>query len=140
MAFLLRGYRNVSKRLPVTVAFATCFVKGGAADIFAQTVVEGREFSFRAEENSSKEKVNLVRSLAFATFSGGYTGSAQHYVYNVFMAQLFGKARSVTTALKMSLADVLVHAPFFYVPCYYAFEYLVLKGKVKQFLSVCSIV
>jgi len=56
------------------------------------------------------------------------------------MAQLFGKARSVTTALKMSLADVLVHAPFFYVPCYYAFEYLVLKGKVKQFLSVCSIV
>ena len=100
MAFfrLLDSYRGASKRRPLSVAFATCFVKGSCSDLVAQLFVE------------RKERPSWQRTMAFASFSGLYLGIGQHFVYNVAFTRLFGAGMELKVGLRKVLADVLGHA------------------------------
>jgi len=73
-----------------------------------------------------KDRVDLKRNFAFATFSGAYLGCGQHYIFNVVMTHLFGQGRDLKTALKKTAAEVLCHEPLVCLPLYYAFEDTVL--------------
>lgn len=110
----VRAYSRASKSLPLTVAFATCFVKGSASDAVTQCIVEG------------KNKIDWKRNVAFSTFSAAYLGCGQHYIYNVLFTRLFGAGFDWTTVLKKVAADGLWHVPCLYLPLYYAFEDTVL--------------
>ena len=109
---MLRRYRTISTKYPLRTAFATCFIKGSAADLLAQTVVE----------NKSKSQISWRRNLSFAFFSGAYLGIAQHGIYNVIFTRAFGSSQTFQTAVKKVAADFFIHVPFVYIPLYYAFE------------------
>ena len=66
---MFTAYGAKYKKLPLTVAFGTCFVKGCAADLVTQVAIEGKKFT------SSENKVDWVRNLAFGVWSGVYLGS-----------------------------------------------------------------
>jgi len=109
-------YASASRAWPLPVAFATCWVKGCASDLVTQKIVEG------------KDKLDVRRNLAFATFSGAYLGCGQHVIYNVLFTRLFGAGHDLATALKKVIADGLWHVPMLYLPLYYAFEDTILRG------------
>jgi protein Mpv17 len=117
-------YRALSRRWPYTVAFATCYVKGSAADGVAQLVLERRTLADTDEAN----RFNWRRNCAFALFSGAYLGCGQHVVYNVLFTRWFGPAQTIAVGLKKSAADSLWHVPFLYLPLYYAFEHPMIYG------------
>lgn len=112
---LLQAYAAASRAFPLSVAFATCWVKGSAADLVTQKFIEGRR------------SVNWRRNLAFATFSGGYLGCGQHFIYNVFFTRLFGAGLNLWTAVKKVVADGLWHVPMLYLPLYYMFQDSILR-------------
>jgi len=102
----LSGYNTAYARHPYGVAFLTCFVKGGAADLVTQSV-EGRPgFDGR-------------RNLAFAAFSGGYLGCGQHWIFNLLYPWLFDGLTRRKAAICKVLFDNFVHLPFCYFPLYY---------------------
>lgn len=111
---MLHSFRSFARTAPLKSAFATCFVKGSASDLVAQTQVEKAiEFDWR-------------RNLSFAFFSGAYLGIGQHYIYNIAFTRLFGAGHDFRTALKKVVADSLVHVPMIYLPLYYPFKAAVL--------------
>ena len=115
----LRGYRSASRAAPLTLAFATCWIKGSASDAVSQKVIEQRE------------TLDLRRNLTFATFSGAYLGIGQHMVYNVAFTRLLGSGTDLLTGFKKVVADSAVHVPLIYLPLYYPFETVALgKGTV----------
>lgn len=123
----LRWYSEASKAAPLSVAFATCFVKGSAADALSQFVIE------------KSEALHVRRNAAFATFSGAYLGIGQHFVYNEVFTRAFGPGRDARTALAKVAADSLVHVPVVYLPLYFAFEYSVLSDGPLEGLKRYSV-
>jgi len=109
-------YSRASKAFPMSVAFATCWVKGSASDLVTQKVIE------------QKSSVDWKRNAAFATFSGIWLGCGQHYIYNILFTRWFGSALDLKTAAKKVLADGLWHVPMLYLPFYYAFEDTLLRS------------
>eukprot|EP00931_Biecheleriopsis_adriatica_P105833 TRINITY_DN80357_c0_g1_i1.p2 TRINITY_DN80357_c0_g1~~TRINITY_DN80357_c0_g1_i1.p2 ORF type:complete len:187 (-),score=41.23 TRINITY_DN80357_c0_g1_i1:47-607(-) len=107
---LLDSYRAASKVRPLSVAFATCYVKGAASDFVAQKVIE------------RKEELSLKRNCAFSLFSAAYLGIGQHYMYNVAFAKIFGTSMELRVGIQKVIADATVHVPFIYLPLYYMFE------------------
>merc|ERR1712048_247773 len=95
-------------------AFATCWFKGSFSDGIAQTCTEGTEL----------QDLDLGRNARFALFSAAYTGCAQHFIYNVLYTHLFSSSRSAINVAKKVLTDSFVHAPFLYLPVYYASQSL----------------
>jgi hypothetical protein len=107
---MLKIYRRISSKHPYSTSFATCFLKGGVCDIFAQTIVE------------RKQKNDLKRTFSFSVFSGGYLGCCQHIIYNIWFTRLLGSKQTLLIAIKKSMVDFCVHVPFLYLPLYYTFE------------------
>lgn len=112
----LQAYAAASRAFPLSVAFATCWLKGSASDLVAQKVVE------------KKQHVNWRRNLAFAAFSGAYLGCAQHFIYNVVFTRVFGAGLNLWNAVRKVAADGLLHVPLLYLPLYYMFQDAVLRG------------
>eukprot|EP00299_Pterocystis_sp_00344_P001654 c11520_g1_i1.p1 GENE.c11520_g1_i1~~c11520_g1_i1.p1 ORF type:complete len:192 (-),score=21.68 c11520_g1_i1:32-607(-) len=134
LRWFVRQYRTASVRLPLTIAFATCFVKGSASDCIAQTIVE------------NKTSVDPRRNFGFALFSGGYCGVFQHFVYNVAMVRAFGVGTGVAVIVKKVLADGLIHTPLICFPIYYMSESTILgaspieglKNYSKDWWGICK--
>lgn len=110
----LAVYRHMSRTVPLATAFATCWLKGSASDVIAQTQLEG------------SERVDLRRNMAFGFFSAAWLGVGQHLVYNVAFTRIFGTSTHLFTALKKVAADSAVHVPMMYLPLYYSFKAVVL--------------
>ena len=116
MAVVLRGLRGFATLHPLKASFATCFVKGSASDLVAQTQVEKTQI----------DKIDWPRTAAFACFSGAYLGCGQHFIYNVAFTRIFGAGHDLRTALQKVVADSLVHVPMINLPLYYPFKTVVL--------------
>jgi hypothetical protein len=106
----LAAYRRASRRAPLATAFATCWFKGSASDVIAQTQLE------------KSERVDWRRNFAFGFFSAAYLGIGQHLVYNIAFTRIFGTSTDLITALQKVAADSAVHVPMIYLPLYYAFK------------------
>lgn len=115
--WVVSKYSRLSRLLPYTVAFGTCWAKGQCSDVIAQTAGEGRPFS----------SLDVGRNLRFALFSGAYTGIIQHFIYNVVYSKIFGDGRSWRTVIMKVGLDNFIHVPFLYIPVYYTSQ-SVLKG------------
>ena len=107
---LARSYDAAYARLPVAVAFGTCFVKATASDTITQTQLE-RKPSFDAE-----------RCAKFGLWGGLYCGCAQHVLYNTLYPRWFGAAgpgapRAVI--LRTFAFELGVHFPLVFNPVYY---------------------
>eukprot|EP01084_Bolivina_argentea_P088057 158975_1 len=115
-------YAKTYRHWPYTLAFATCFVKGSISDSITQKKLEKNTI------NSNQDNwLDYKRNARFATWSGAYCGSVQHFVYNVLYARLF-PASSVLSKVCCTAFDGLIHVPFFYFPSYYLFKSLFLGG------------
>eukprot|EP00928_Gymnodinium_smaydae_P006583 TRINITY_DN12335_c0_g1_i1.p1 TRINITY_DN12335_c0_g1~~TRINITY_DN12335_c0_g1_i1.p1 ORF type:complete len:253 (+),score=35.73 TRINITY_DN12335_c0_g1_i1:54-812(+) len=118
-------YSKFCASFPLASAFTTCWIKGAASDVTAQTVVEQRSFP---------REVNFSRTVVFATFSGAYLGWGQHVVYNVWFARMFGEFKDMSTraariaVVKKVCTDSIVHVPLMYLPLYFTFESWALAG------------
>ena len=106
----LAAYRRASRAAPLATAFVTCWFKGSASDVIAQTQLE------------KSERVDWRRNFAFGFFSAAYLGIGQHLVYNVAFTRIFGTSTDLVTALQKVAADSAVHVPMIYLPLYYAFK------------------
>lgn len=103
-------YRHLCSTWPWAMAFSICFLKGAAADTFAQKAIEKRAV------------IDERRTLGLALFSGAYCGCAQHFVFNVAFTWILGTCTKLPTAIKKTFLDFLGHAPFLYLPTYLAFD------------------
>mmetsp|Transcript_158359 Transcript_158359/g.303885 ORF Transcript_158359/g.303885 Transcript_158359/m.303885 type:complete len:236 (-) Transcript_158359:65-772(-) len=113
---IVQRYRSFSLAYPFTAAFGICAAKGFLADAFAQKVIE-RKPGFEPR-----------RAIAMTLFSGSYCGCAQHFVFNVAFTRIFGTCTKLPTAMKKMVADFSGHAPFMYMPTYFAFDELLRFG------------
>ena len=104
----LSRYSQFYERNPYPASFLTCFVKGGIADVIAQTVIE------------KNDTVSLRRTALFALWSGAYCGSGQHFIFNVLFGRVFGQATTVRVALAKACADSFAATPLLGIPIYYA--------------------
>lgn len=122
MRRLLERYTAYSRAFPFSVAFLTCWIKGTAADVTSQRLVEDRKWS----------EMNWYRSAAFGFFSGAYLGCGQHWVYNVWFARLFGEGHSLKQVAQRVAMDSAVHTPLMYLPLYFMFEESAFGGSPVQ--------
>ena len=116
----IQYYRAASAAAPLSVAFATCFLKGSGSDLTAQTMVEKRSLS----------EVNWRRNVAFAAFSGAYLGIGQHYIYNILFTRWFSARTDLLTTTKKVRGP-----PGVVAPCCVASQYVVVIGTVLQVLA-----
>lgn len=61
--------------------------------------------------------------MAFALFSAAYLGCCQHVIYNIAFTRVFGSAQTLGVGIRKTIADVCLHVPFIYLPCYYTFQH-----------------
>jgi protein Mpv17 len=110
-AVLKRGltrYSDLYQRRPFGTSFLTCFVKGGIADVIAQTIIE------------QNDDISVRRAALFALWSGAYCGSGQHFIFNTLFGRVFGTATTVRVALSKACADSFIATPLLGIPIYYA--------------------
>lgn len=118
-------YSKYNLSLPKTTAFVTCYVKGAVADWTTQRYGGNNVTAF-----------DYARCNAFALHSGLYLGVFQCFLYTHLFTKCFGEfpesafrtRRAFLSLLKKCSFESLVHAPFLYMPNYFAFEYLMLHG------------
>ena len=110
-----RRYDAAAESAPWITGFATCFVKGSAADIVAQRI----EQRHHQQQNPGWQELSWRRNLGFALFSGGYTGLVQRVAYNIVYRRLFGSGTAFAVAAQKSIFDATVHVPLFYMPVGY---------------------
>jgi len=103
-------YAALSSAWPLSVAFATCWVKGSASDVVSQKMLE------------KKASIDWRRNFTLATYSGLYCGCAQHGIVNVGFQRLFGMATDLKTVFWMVAADALLVTPLVNMPVYYSFK------------------
>jgi len=70
---LLDGYRAASKAKPLSVAFATCYVKGAASDGIAQKAVEKKE----EEATATACREHPLHTDPYGSVQHCHTGSPQ---------------------------------------------------------------
>ena len=100
LAFFGRSWSRAAKRNPWRSSFLLCFVKGMAADLVAQMVIEGRSFRIPfsseipgdpAHPYGHTGGVSWFRNIAFAFYSGVYMGLVAYFMYNVVYRRVFGE-------------------------------------------------
>lgn len=111
-------YENVSLRRPWSTAFITCAIKGMAADLLIQIVVEGKKW----------RRNDWKRTLVFSSYGAFYCGWWQHFLYNIAYRRLFGTSTALFNAARTVLFDSVVHVPFVIFPVYYVYKALLLGG------------
>mmetsp|Transcript_8506 Transcript_8506/g.26663 ORF Transcript_8506/g.26663 Transcript_8506/m.26663 type:complete len:226 (+) Transcript_8506:54-731(+) len=112
----LAAYADLSAKRPYSVAFGSCAIKGCAADLISQRIVEGRS------------ETDWKRTAVFAFYGGWYCGWFQHALYNVGYARLFGLDTSIKNALRKVAFDCVFHVPLICFPVYYAYKHTVYDG------------
>eukprot|EP00210_Caulerpa_lentillifera_P004291 g4094.t1 len=117
---LATWYNQVAASEPFKTAVLTSFIKTGAADVFAQKVVEKRE------------TIDWQRNAVYSVFGFIYLGMFQYYLYNIKFAKWckgivdnFGRVGM--PVVKVGL-DQFVHHPFVYFPVFFITKSLV-SGK-----------
>ena len=129
--YMLAAYSAAYRRLPLTVAFATCFLKGSAADCVTQLVT--RRTTPAPADDAARWDLDWSRNLAFATWSGAYLGSWQHVLFNVLYGTFdrrFRSSKALAAGAKV-VFDNFVHLPFLYFPLYYVSQ-PVLRGEASR--------
>merc|ERR1712228_157156 len=109
----------MGRKWPYALAFATCFIKGSASDGIAQTKLE------------NAATMDWKRNTRFATWSAGYCGMFQHWIYNILYARLFPSA-SVMSRIACTACDCSIHGPLVYLPTYYVCKSLMTGGSAKD--------
>ena len=110
---MLRRYASFYQKYPYRAAFATCLVKGGVADVVAQTQIEQRG------------PLDVRRTALFALWSAAYCGCAQHAIFNRLFASMFGTSTSFRVALSKASTDAFVATPLLGIPIYYGCKPLI---------------
>ncbi|KIZ01914.1 hypothetical protein MNEG_6046 [Monoraphidium neglectum] len=97
----------------MSTGLVTTVIKTSAADLFAQTVMEGTEF----------KDVDWKRHAVFCSFGFFYLGGFQYYLYNhLFVKWCHGITLRVGhygSAPIKTFIDQAIHHPFCYFPCLY---------------------
>merc|ERR1719397_1039324 len=117
-----RWYSTTYKKMPYLMAFATCFCKGSLSDSVTQTKIEDRK--------KGAKTFDLKRNWRFATWSGAYCGSVQHFVYNVLYLRLF-PGTQLLSRIGATTFDTMVHGPMVYLPTYFVCKSLLTGGTAK---------
>ena len=102
MPLLGRWYAAWSLAAPVGCAMVTAAVKGVASDLMAQVGVE-----------RCGSRINVMRTLAFASFGAIYLGLYNHWKMNTLYAFLFGHA-TTTAAVVAKVSARATHARLVY--------------------------
>jgi protein Mpv17 len=122
-------YDAAARRRPVLTGVATTLFKTSAADLFAQTVVEGRE------------QVDWSRHSVFCAFGFFYLGGFQYFLYNkLFVAwcapitRTFGHrgAAPVKTFIDQAIQLSVCFVAF-------AFAFVFVRGVHVRASSFCSL-
>lgn len=107
-------FQNWCRQSPLVSSFIVCSVKGVAADIFTQKVVERRD------------RVDAKRCAVFAGFSGWYGGCAQHILYNRLMTSVLGTSTSAYNGMRKTAVDLAL-LPVFSGPLLYTWQVCLLQ-------------
>jgi protein Mpv17 len=113
MAALLRRYARFYERRPYVTSFVTCLAKGSIADAATQAWLEKRP------------RLDVRRTALFGLWSAAYCGCAQHYIFNVVFARVFGIGTGFGVALRKACADSFIATPLLGIPIYYSCKPLI---------------
>jgi len=109
-----RWYNETAKRHRLSTGIWTSGLKTGAADAFAQKVLEGRE------------EMDWKRHATFCTFGFLYLGGFQYWLYNVKFTQWCGPITArfghKASAPIKTFIDQALHHPFVYFPVFYGIK------------------
>eukprot|EP00892_Ulva_mutabilis_P003305 jgi/Ulvmu1/1346/UM011_0074.1 len=118
-----QAYASAAARRPFVVGVLTTGIKTSAADMFAQMVMEGREWN----------DIDWTRHTAFCIFGFAYLGGFQYLFYTKVLT---GMTRPITermghiaSAPIKTLIDQAFHHPFLYFPTFYVLKYSLVQGE-----------
>lgn len=104
------------KAFPLVAGFLTCSTKAGIADSMAQY------------RDVCTTKFNPKRNLAMVLYSGTVLGMMCEIMYNTLFPLMFGTGeKSLLKAVKMTLFDGFVNAPFLWLPPAYIAQAIVYR-------------
>mmetsp|Transcript_22378 Transcript_22378/g.37428 ORF Transcript_22378/g.37428 Transcript_22378/m.37428 type:complete len:206 (+) Transcript_22378:87-704(+) len=102
-------YDRMYSKYPIPTAASTMIMKASACDATAQKI-----------ENPCC-RLDYPRMARFALFCACYVGAFQHILFNTVYTRLF-PGDGFKVAVQKTLFDNFVHAPFIYLPTYYAYK------------------
>lgn len=133
---LLAAVLAFPKAQPYATNIIVATVKTAAADLMAQTLVEGKPLA----------EVDWKRNLVFVVFGAGYLGAFQWLIQVNFFAKLFpnmaafanaswatkmGDRQGQLNVLYQCFLDAFIHLPLVYLPTFYVVKEMVLGGKAN---------
>ncbi|MGK3741183.1 MAG: hypothetical protein ACI8RD_000936 [Bacillariaceae sp.] len=114
------GVTKFYRCFPVIAGFLTCSTKAMVADTLAQY------------RDVCTTKFNIRRNIAMVLYSGTVLGIGCEIMYNRVFPILFGNEHTLIRAIKMTLFDAFINAPFFYLPPAYITQALLYKYPIRD--------